>query len=90
MDGLIYIVSYYKTEDDGKVFGKLKLTRPLPWFLFLPGLAILRIIRCIINVGAYIFGYPQIQPSGMVCNDIIPKEFLVKFIIALATLLFVV
>ncbi|XP_050586645.1 paternally-expressed gene 3 protein-like isoform X1 [Bombus affinis] len=55
-----------EAEDDGKVFGKLKLTRPLPWFLFLPGLAILRIIRCIINVGAYIFGYPQIQPSGMV------------------------
>lgn len=42
------------------------------------------------NVGAYIFGYPQIQPSGMVRNDIILKEFLVKFVIALATLLFAV
>ncbi|XP_020720068.2 paternally-expressed gene 3 protein isoform X2 [Bombus terrestris] len=55
-----------EAEDDGKVFGKLKLIRPLPWILFLPGLVILRIIRCAINVGAYIFGYPQIKPSGMV------------------------
>nr|XP_033194120.1 myosin tail region-interacting protein MTI1-like [Bombus vancouverensis nearcticus] len=53
-------------EDKGKVFGKMKLVRPLPWLIFLPGLLILRIIRCSINVGAYIFGYPQIQPITMV------------------------
>ncbi|CAK9833887.1 hypothetical protein ANTRET_LOCUS10505 [Anthophora retusa] len=53
-------------EENGKVFGKIELVRPLPWFLFLPGLVILRIIRSGLNVGAFIFGYPQIQPSGMV------------------------
>ncbi|XP_071860284.1 uncharacterized protein isoform X2 [Bombus fervidus] len=55
-----------EAEDSGKIFGKIKLIRPLPWFLFLPGLVILRIIRCTINIGAYIFGYPRIQPSTMV------------------------
>ncbi|XP_060814161.1 paternally-expressed gene 3 protein-like [Bombus pascuorum] len=55
-----------EAEDSGKLFGKIKLIRPLPWFLFLPGLVILRIIRCTINIGAYVFGYSQIQPSGMV------------------------
>ncbi|CAK9807213.1 hypothetical protein ANTPLA_LOCUS5232 [Anthophora plagiata] len=53
-------------EENGKVFGKIELVRPLPWFLFLPGLVILRIIRSGLNVGAFILGYPQIQPSGMV------------------------
>ncbi|KOC69848.1 hypothetical protein WH47_07058, partial [Habropoda laboriosa] len=53
-------------EENGKVFGKIELVRPLPWILFLPGLVILRIIRCGLNVGAFILGYPQIQPSGMV------------------------
>ncbi|XP_033180134.1 paternally-expressed gene 3 protein isoform X1 [Bombus impatiens] len=55
-----------EAEDKGKVFGKMQLVRPLPWIIFLPGLLILRIIRCTINVGAYIFGYPQIQPITMV------------------------
>ncbi|XP_043589120.1 paternally-expressed gene 3 protein-like isoform X2 [Bombus pyrosoma] len=55
-----------ESDDNGKIFGKIKLIRPLPWFLFLPGLVILRIIRCTINVGAYVFGYSTIEPSGMV------------------------
>ncbi|XP_068976974.1 paternally-expressed gene 3 protein isoform X1 [Bombus flavifrons] len=55
-----------EAENSGKVFGKMKLIRPLPWLIFLPGLLILRIIRCTINVGAYIFGYPQVQPITMV------------------------
>lgn len=53
-------------EENGKVFGKIELVRPLPWILFLPGLVILRIIRGGLNVGAFILGYPQIQPSGVV------------------------
>jgi hypothetical protein len=90
LHALIYIVSYFKTEESGKIFGKIKLIRPLPWFLFLPGLVILRIIRCTINIGAYIFGYPLIQPITVVRNGIILKESLVEFIIALATLSFAV
>ncbi|XP_031365043.1 dentin sialophosphoprotein-like isoform X2 [Apis dorsata] len=53
-------------EENGKVFGRIELVRPLPWLLFLPGLVILRIIRCGLNVGAFILGYPRIRPSGMV------------------------
>lgn len=53
-------------EENGKVFGKIELVRPLPWILFLPGLVILRIIRVGLNVGAFVLGYPRIQPSGMV------------------------
>ncbi|XP_029041436.2 uncharacterized protein LOC114875390 isoform X1 [Osmia bicornis bicornis] len=53
-------------EENGKVFGKIELVRPLPWVLFLPGLVILRIIRVGLNVGAFVLGYPKIQPSGMV------------------------
>ncbi|XP_076683176.1 uncharacterized protein LOC143376581 [Andrena cerasifolii] len=53
-------------EENGKMFGKVELVRPLPWVLFLPGLVILRIIRTGLNVGALILGYPRIQPSGMV------------------------
>ncbi|XP_076238848.1 uncharacterized protein LOC143181976 [Calliopsis andreniformis] len=53
-------------EENGKVFGKVELVRPLPWILFLPGLVILRIIRGGLNVGAFVLGYPQIQPIGMV------------------------
>ncbi|XP_076221861.1 uncharacterized protein LOC116429956 isoform X2 [Nomia melanderi] len=53
-------------EENGKVFGKIELVRPLPWILFLPSLIILRMIRGGLNVGAFILGYPQIQPSGMV------------------------
>lgn len=53
-------------EENGKVFGKIELVRPLPWVLFLPGLVILRIIRVSLNVGAFVLGYPRIQPSGMV------------------------
>ncbi|OAD58025.1 hypothetical protein WN48_00817 [Eufriesea mexicana] len=53
-------------EENGKVFGKIELVRPLPWILFLPGLVILRIIRGGLNVGAFILGYPQIQPSTVV------------------------
>ena len=58
-----------KTEESGKIFGKLELVRPLPWLLFLPGLVILRIIRVGLNVGAYILGYPRVQASGMVRCD---------------------
>ncbi|CAL7939372.1 unnamed protein product [Xylocopa violacea] len=54
------------SEENGKMFGKVELVRPLPWILFLPGLVILRVIRYGLNVGAFLFGYPQIQPSGMV------------------------
>lgn len=54
-------------EEDGKTFGKLELVRPLPWILFLPGLVVLRTIRVGINIGAFIVGYPQIQPTDMVC-----------------------
>lgn len=50
------------------MFGKIELVRPLPWILFLPGLVILRIIRSGLNLGAFILGYPQIQPSVMVRN----------------------
>ncbi|XP_012140268.1 uncharacterized protein LOC100874610 isoform X3 [Megachile rotundata] len=53
-------------EENGKVFGKIELVRPLPWVLFLPGLVILRIIRVSLNVGAFVLGYPRMQPSGMV------------------------
>lgn len=53
-------------DENGKVFGKVDLVRPLPWVLFLPGLVILRIIRCGLNVGAFILRYPPVQPSGMV------------------------
>ncbi|XP_076172421.1 uncharacterized protein LOC143149163 isoform X2 [Ptiloglossa arizonensis] len=53
-------------EENGKVFGKIELVRPLPWILFLPGLIILRIIRDGLNMGAFVLGYPRIQPSGMV------------------------
>ncbi|XP_016916535.2 dentin sialophosphoprotein-like isoform X2 [Apis cerana] len=53
-------------EENGKVFGRIELVRPLPWLFFLPGLVILRIIRCGLNLGAFILGYPQIRPSGMV------------------------
>ncbi|XP_017875922.2 uncharacterized protein LOC108622511 isoform X2 [Ceratina calcarata] len=53
-------------EENGKVFGKVELVRPLPWVLFLPGLVLLRVIRCGLNVGAFILRYPQIEPIGIV------------------------
>ncbi|XP_015436175.1 PREDICTED: uncharacterized protein LOC107191613 isoform X2 [Dufourea novaeangliae] len=53
-------------EENGKIFGKIELVRPLPWILFLPSLVILRIIRGGLNVGAFLLGYPRIEPSGMV------------------------
>ncbi|XP_078042789.1 uncharacterized protein LOC144473095 isoform X3 [Augochlora pura] len=53
-------------EENGKLFGKIELLRPLPWILFIPGLVILRVIRVGINVGAFIFGYPYVEPLKMV------------------------
>ncbi|XP_053996471.1 uncharacterized protein LOC128886008 isoform X1 [Hylaeus anthracinus] len=53
-------------EENGKVFGKIELVRPLPWILFLPGLVILRIVRVALNAGAFVLRYPRIEPSGMV------------------------
>nr|XP_033333444.1 uncharacterized protein LOC117224548 isoform X7 [Megalopta genalis] len=53
-------------EEDGKIFGRIELLRPLPWILFLPGLIMLRIFRDGINVGAYILGYPRLEPIKMV------------------------
>ncbi|XP_076644840.1 uncharacterized protein LOC143354546 [Halictus rubicundus] len=53
-------------EDNGKVFGKIELVRPLPWILFIPGLVILRIIRGGLNVGAFILGYPRVEAIEMV------------------------
>ncbi|XP_043251214.1 uncharacterized protein LOC122396683 isoform X2 [Colletes gigas] len=53
-------------DENGKVFGKIQLVRPLPWILFLPSLLMLRIVRAGLNVGAFVLGYPKIQPSGMV------------------------
>ncbi|XP_015606389.1 uncharacterized protein LOC107273086 isoform X2 [Cephus cinctus] len=54
------------TETNGKTFGKMELVRPLPWIFFLPSLIILRAIRMGLNVGAFVLGYPTVQPSGMV------------------------
>ncbi|XP_076621239.1 uncharacterized protein LOC143341838 isoform X3 [Colletes latitarsis] len=53
-------------EENGKVFGKIQLVRPLPWILFLPSLVMLRIVRAGLNVGAFVLGYPKIQSSGVV------------------------
>ncbi|XP_012276905.1 uncharacterized protein LOC105697811 isoform X2 [Orussus abietinus] len=53
-------------EENGKVFGQKELVRPLPWVLFIPGLIILRAIRTILNVGSFILGYPEVQPTRMV------------------------
>ncbi|XP_043480146.1 uncharacterized protein LOC122509897 isoform X2 [Leptopilina heterotoma] len=54
------------SDENGKTFGEVELVRPLPWILFLPGLILLRAVRIALNVGAFICGYPQIQPSGIV------------------------
>jgi len=53
---------------DEKESGKTELVRPLPWLLFLPCLMILRLIRVIVNIGAFIFNYPKITSSEMVCH----------------------
>ncbi|XP_011497257.1 PREDICTED: uncharacterized protein LOC105361704 [Ceratosolen solmsi marchali] len=53
-------------EVNGKSFGKFELVRPLPWFLFLPSLIILRIFRFGLNTVAGILGYTKIEPSDMI------------------------
>lgn len=54
-------------EDENKeISEKSRLVRPLPWILFLPSLIILRIIRMTVNIGAFIIGYSQVTPSGLV------------------------
>ncbi|XP_051174713.1 uncharacterized protein LOC127290278 isoform X4 [Leptopilina boulardi] len=54
------------SDENGKTFGEVELVRPLPWILFLPGLILLRAVRIALNVGAFVCGYPLIQPSGIV------------------------
>ncbi|XP_057328375.1 uncharacterized protein LOC130669464 isoform X2 [Microplitis mediator] len=53
-------------EENGKAFKIMELVRPLPWIFFLPSLVILRSFRLTWNVGAWILGYPSIQPSDIV------------------------
>ncbi|XP_044582631.1 uncharacterized protein LOC123263733 isoform X7 [Cotesia glomerata] len=53
-------------EEDGKSFKTIELVRPLPWIFFLPSLVVLRSFRLTWNIGAWIFGYPQIQPVDIV------------------------
>ncbi|XP_012054818.1 PREDICTED: LOW QUALITY PROTEIN: myb-like protein X [Atta cephalotes] len=52
--------------EDEKELGKTELVRPLPWLLFLPCLMMLRLIRVIVNIGAFIFNYPKITSSEMI------------------------
>lgn len=53
-------------EENGKAFKIMELVRPLPWIFFLPSLVILRSFRLMWNIGAWILGYPPIQPSDIV------------------------
>ncbi|XP_012537521.1 serine/threonine-protein kinase rio2 isoform X3 [Monomorium pharaonis] len=53
-------------DENRKDSGKPHLVRPLPWLLFLPSLVLLRVMRVTVNIGAFIFGYSQITPSGMI------------------------
>ncbi|CAG5095702.1 Protein of unknown function [Cotesia congregata] len=53
-------------EEDGKLFKTIELVRPLPWIFFLPSLVVLRSFRLTWNIGAWVFGYPQIQPVDIV------------------------
>ncbi|XP_018365479.1 PREDICTED: myb-like protein X [Trachymyrmex cornetzi] len=52
--------------EDEKESGTTELVRPLPWLLFLPCLVIIRLIRVIINIGAFMFNSPKITPSEMI------------------------
>ncbi|XP_074112953.1 uncharacterized protein LOC141536375 [Cotesia typhae] len=53
-------------EENGKSFKTMELVRPLPWIFFLPSLVILRSFRLTWNIGAWVFGSPQIQPVDIV------------------------
>ncbi|XP_033207579.1 uncharacterized protein LOC117167076 isoform X3 [Belonocnema kinseyi] len=53
-------------DENGKSFGEIRLVRPLPWILFFPALIMLRILKVGVNIGAFLIGYPPIQPSEVV------------------------
>ncbi|XP_018341280.1 PREDICTED: uncharacterized protein LOC108747890 [Trachymyrmex septentrionalis] len=55
-----------QNSEDEKESGTTELVRPLPWLLFLPCLMILRLIRVIVNIGAFLFNYPKITSSEMI------------------------
>lgn len=62
----IYSAEDISDEDEESSERTVKLTRPLPWILFLPGLVILRSIRVGLNIGAFILGSPRIEPITVV------------------------
>lgn len=55
-----------ESEDAGTNISGPPLIRPLPWWLFLPALIVLRLIRTVLSMGAKVIGRGPVLPTTMV------------------------